>query len=165
MDEPLSDKAVRHSVQFQGRRQARIAELGRAPEGLKTKRRQTARRIAVKEFPQKERCPRPRVEREQFVDTIKLVAYRAEAALAETLRARMARRDDARALPRQIFDTEIDLVPDSQARTLTVYRHRLTQPARDAAARYLCQEPSVTETVFPGTQLRMVHKIGSHRTP
>ena len=94
-----------------------------------------------------------------------MIAYRAETALAETVREKMARRDDARALPRQIFDTGIDLVPDPEARTLTVYPHHLTQAAHDEAAGYLCQELTATETVFPGTELRMVYKIGSPRIP
>ena len=165
LEEPLSDEAVRYYEQFQGRRQARIEELKRALEQLQTKRRQTARQIAVNELPEKERFPRLRVERKQFVDTIKMIAYRAETALAETLREKMARRDDARALLRQIFDTEIDLVPDPEARTLTVYLHHLTQAAHDAAAGYLCEELTATETVFPGTELRMVYKMGSPEIP
>lgn len=165
LEEALSDQAAKHYQQWQGQRQARIEELERALEQLQTKRRQTARQIAVKELPEKDRFTRLRVERKQFVDTIKMIAYRAETALVETLREKLARRDDGRALVRQIFDSEIDLIPDPEARTLTVYLHHLTQAAHDRAADYLCQELTATETVFPGTELRMLYKIGSPGIP
>lgn len=165
LEQPLSAEAVQHYERFQGQRQSRIEELERALEELKDKRRQTDRQIAVKDLPEKDRFTRLRVERKQFVDTIKMIAYRAETALVETLREKLARRSDGRALVRQIFDTEIDLVPDVEAQTLTVYLHHLTQAAHDAAVRHLCQELTATETKFPGTQLRMVYKIGSPEIP
>jgi hypothetical protein len=52
--------------------------------------------------------------------------------MASLLREHMARGgDDARALLRQIFQTEADLTPDLAANTLTVRLHHLTQAAHD----------------------------------
>jgi hypothetical protein len=48
-----------------------------------------------------------------------------------------------------------------RAKTLTVCLHHLTQAAHDEAARYLCDELNATETIFPGTDLRLVYKLGS----
>ena len=73
----------------------------------------------------------------------------------------MTRADDARALLRQIYNTEADLIPDLEAKTLTVRLHHLTQAAQDHAVRYLCEELTATETIFPGTDLRLVYKLGS----
>jgi hypothetical protein len=67
-------------------------------------------------------------ERKHFIDTIKLIAYRAETSMALLLRDKLNREDDTRALLRQIYETEIDLVPDLQTNTLTVRLHHLTQP-------------------------------------
>jgi len=78
------------------------------------------------------------------------------------IREKLARDDDARALLRQIFHTEIDLVPDLQAMTLTVRLHHLTQNAHDIAASHLCDHLNSTETLFPGTDLRVVYKLGSN---
>jgi hypothetical protein len=33
--------------------------------------------------------------------------------------------------------------------------------AHDAAVRYLCEELTATETIFPGTDLRLAYKLGS----
>ena len=141
--------------------QESIEQIGRSLEELGKKRKQTPRHVPVKDLPEQDRFQRLRTERKQFLDTIKMIAYRAETAMAATMREKLARSDDARALLRQIYNTEADLVPDLQAGTLTVRLHHLTQAAHDAAARHLCEELTATETTFPGTELRLVYKLGS----
>jgi hypothetical protein len=69
--------------------------------------------------------------------------------------------EDARAFLRQTYDTEVDLFPGAQNKTLTARLHHLTQGAHDEAVRHLCDEPNATETLFPGTDLRLVYKVGS----
>ena len=90
-----------------------------------------------------------------------MIAYRAETSMASTIRETLKRSDDARALLRQIYHTEADLMPDLEAQTLTVRLHHLTQAAHDTAARHLCDELTATETIFPGTDLRLVYELGS----
>ena len=90
-----------------------------------------------------------------------MIAYRAETSLASLLREHLARSDDARALLRQVFNNEADLVPDLAANTLTVGLHHLTQAAHDQAIEQLCAILNATETVFPGSRLTLVFKIGS----
>lgn len=90
-----------------------------------------------------------------------MIAYRAETSLVSLLREHLARSDDARTLVRQIFDTEADLLPDLNAKTLTVRIHHLTQSAHDQALEKLCSTLNETQTVFPGTDLTLFLKIGS----
>jgi hypothetical protein len=81
--------------------------------------------------------------------------------MASVLRETLTRSDDARALLRQIYNTEADLFPDAEGKTLTVCLHHLTQAAHDKALHHLCDELNATETIFPGTDLRLIYKIGS----
>jgi len=99
--------------------------------------------------------------RKRFFDTIKMIAYRAETAMAGLLREIMARPDDTRALLREIFATEANLIPDETAGTLTVALHHLANRASDEAARFLAQQLNATETVYPGASLRLVFKLVS----
>ena len=161
LTQPLSEAVVRHYEQQQGSLQERIEQLQPALEQLKQRRKQTPRQIPVQDLPEPDRFTRLRTERKYFLDTIKMIAYRAESSMASTLREKLKRSDDARALLRQIYDTEIDLIPDPEAKTLTVRLHHLTQAAHDAAVCYLCEELTATETIFPGTDLRLVYKLGS----
>jgi septal ring factor EnvC (AmiA/AmiB activator) len=129
---------------------------------LKVIRKATAHHVEVKELPEEDRFTRLRTERKHFIDTLKMIAYRAESSMASLLSEQMARGgDDARALLRQIFQTDADLTPDLAANTLTVRLHHLTQAAHDRAIEKLLEDLNATQTAFPGTQLTMVFKLGS----
>ena len=90
-----------------------------------------------------------------------MIAYRAETSMAHILREPLARNDDVHALLRGIFNNEADLTPDLVAKTLTVKLHYLSEDLQDDAVRYLCEKLNETETTFPGTNLRMIYKLGS----
>ena len=115
----------------------------------------------MKDLPEAARFQQLRPERKQFIDTIKMISYRAETSMVGVLREKLARVDDARSLVRQIYQTEVDLQPDLQAKTLTVHLHHLAQNIHDQAVRHLCAEFTATEMVFPGTDLRVIYQLGS----
>jgi hypothetical protein len=165
LHQPLSEPAVRQYEQYQGQLQEQIEQLEARLEDLKKQRQATPRQIPVQDLPEQDRFTRLRTERKQFLDTIKMIAYRAETAMAATVREKLARFEDARALLRQIYQTEVDLIPDLHGKTLTVRLHHLTQAAHDAAVRHLCEELTATETAFPGTDLRLVYQLGSAQIP
>jgi hypothetical protein len=96
-----------------------------------------------------------------LIDTIKMIAYRAETAMVQIVRQKMTRHDDARSLMRAIYKTEVDLEPDLQAKTLTVRIHPLANASSDEALRHLCGELNATETTSPGTDLRLIYELVS----
>jgi hypothetical protein len=145
--------------------QEQIETLNRDIDQLKLQRKQTKHHIPVKDLPDAARFSRLLTERKHFIDTIKLLAYRAETSMGSVVREKLIRSDDARALLRQIYDTEVDLLPDLQAKTLTVRLHHLTQSAHDQAVRHLCDQLNVTETFFPDTDLKLVYQLGSSIIP
>jgi hypothetical protein len=98
-----------------------------------------------------------------MIDTIKMIAYRSETAMAHTLKEKMSRQDDARALLQSIYTTEVDLIPDYSAETLTVRLHKMASRVHDDAVTYLCSELNDTETVYPGTNLRVIYELVSSR--
>ena len=129
---------------------------------LKQLRKNTQHHIPVNSLPEEDRFTRLRTERKHFIDTLKMIAYRAESSMASLLREHLARGDDdARALLRQVFQTEADLTPDLAANTLTVRLHHLTQAAHDQAIENLLADLNATQTVFPGTSLTLIFKLGS----
>ena len=152
-----------------GQLQQAIEERRQQIEQLKVQRKAIAKHIEIKDLPEQDRFQRLRAEKKHFIDTIKLIAYRAETALAQLAREKINRLDDARSLIRQIFRTEIDLLPDHQNRTLTIRLHPMTTQAHDEVVRHICAELTATETVFPGTDLRLIYEISGspliHRDP
>ena len=188
------DQAVRRERALLVRQQVRFAALSLAPEAspevvaqfeqqkgklleqiqhhqsaldeLKAQRKENAKHLALKDLPEKERFNQLTPTKKQFVDTIKLIAYRAETALVQVVREKLQREDDARALVRQIFGSTVDLCPDQQQKTLTVRLHRLSTPAHDEILSHLCAELTASETTFPGTELRLVFEpIGTSQLP
>jgi hypothetical protein len=139
-----------------------IEALEKEVETLKQKRKEVPSHLTLGELPPAERFQQFSRAKKHLVDTIKMVAYRAETALAVSLRQHMARTDDARALLREIFVTAADLCPDQTAGTLTVNLHHLSNACSDQLAAKLAEELNATETIFPGTNLQLVFKLVSN---
>jgi len=131
---------------------------------LKEQRRKTDRHVAMKDLPQGQRFGQLRSDKKHLVDTLKLIAYRAETALVQIVREKLRRWDDARALVRQVFQSAVDLRPDVPNQTLTLRLHRLSTAAHDEALCHLCQELTSTETVYPGTNLKMIYEVVGAKT-
>lgn len=159
LPQELEPEQVEAYQLHKGQLQQAIEDRRQHIELLKTQRKGLPKHIQIKELPEQDRFTQLRAEKKHFLDTIKLIAYRAETALAQLARDKMQRLDDARSLIRQLFRTEVDLIPDHQNKTLTVRLHPLTAEVHDGVVRHLCEELTSTETVFPGTDLRLVYQI------
>jgi hypothetical protein len=46
-------------------------------------------------------------------------------------------------------------------KTLTIRLHPLANTSSDEALRHLCTELNATETLFPGTELRLIYELVS----
>ena len=141
--------------------QEEISFLQKETDELKARRKECPRHICFAELPEGEQFSALANDKKQIVDTIKMIAYRAETALANLIKPYMTDKREARSLLRQIFASEADLKPDEENKTLTVSLHNLTNPVSDRIVRNLCQEINATKTIFPGSNLRLVYKLVS----
>ena len=128
---------------------------------LKTKKKQTLRYITLKDLPEKLQFSLITPKKKAFVDTIKMIAYRSETAMAAILNKAMSRPDDARALLLRIYTQEADIVPDEKARTLTIRLHHLTNRMSDNSVKELAKNLNETKTIYPGTNLRLRYELVS----
>ena len=141
--------------------QETIELLEKDLDTLKQQRRGVARHLTLAELPEKERFAQLAGGRKHLLDAVKMIAYRAETALAALLRPSLSRSEDARSLLREVFTTEADLLPNEQEGTLTVSLHHLANAASDQVVQELSQHLNASETVFPGTNLRIIYKLVS----
>jgi hypothetical protein len=132
---------------------------------LKQERKGIKRHITFGELPAEARFERLIVHSKHMIDTVKMVAYRSETAMAHTLKEKMPRQDDARALLRAIYSTEADLLPNEKEGTLTVRLHNMASRTHDVAVSHLCAELNDTETTYPGTNLRLIYELVSSKNP
>ncbi len=139
-----------------------ITDFQEKVDTLKSKRKETDKHTTIAELPEEERFSKLATQTKQLIDTVKMVAYRAETAMVNILRERMKRADDARQLMVALYQSEADLLPDHQNNTLTVRLHRLANHSNDPAIENLCRELNETKTIFPGTDFEMIFEFGSN---
>ena len=122
---------------------------------MKSERKAADKHIAVKDLPEEDRFSQLRSEKKHFIDTIKLIAYRAETAWR--WRANTWWADDARSLMRRSTRPLSTSYPTrSQPRHGS---HHLTARVHDEVIAKLCEELTATETLFPGTDLRLIFQL------
>jgi hypothetical protein len=165
LDGEIEPSKVEAYAQRKSDLQEIITRLRKEVDELKSQRKAVQRHIPFKELPEDARFDRLSTQSKHLVDTIKMIAYRAETAMAQIVRQKMTRHDDARSLLRAIYSTEVDLIPDEQAKTLTIRLHPLANTSSDVAINHLCAAINATETPFPGTDLRLLYELVSAQSP
>ena len=161
LEEPIEPEHVEPFMRRKATLQEEIEALQHELDTLKAKRKATPHHITIEELPEEARFRQLSTQSKHLVDTIKMIAYRAETAMANSLREHLKRPDEARRLLCALYTTEADLLPDPAAGTLTVRLHHSANAATDQVIEKLCEELNATETVFPRTNLRLVLKLGS----
>ena len=119
------------------------------------------RKITFASLPQAEKFTNAINVRKQFMDNIKMIAYRAETAMYNMIKNQLGHPDEGRKLLQQIFTSDADITPDYSNKTLTVKLHNLNYKKDDKAAQYLCERLNETETEYPGTDLKIIYKLVS----
>jgi len=151
-DEP--DAVARHEGR-QGEQLAALERLQAEQVACKAQRKATAKHIELKDLPEDQRVAQLRSGRKQFIDTIKLISYRAESALMHIAQESLARTDDARSFVRSLLQSSVNLRPDKARGVLRSELHGQANPLHDQLAARLCAELNTTETHYPGSSLRL----------
>jgi hypothetical protein len=81
-----------------------IQQLEHELEEVKERQQKTPTHLAWGKLPEDAKFERLAPGRKRLLDTVKIIAYRAEPALVGVLREELSREDDARALVRDLFD-------------------------------------------------------------
>jgi hypothetical protein len=117
-------------------------------------------KIMLKEMPEARRFNKLKPESKLFMNVVKMICYRAETALAEMAGAFFYKeKNEKRMLIKQLFNTPADLIPSMDQKTLMIKLASLSAPRYNEAIDQLCTELNQSETIFPGTDLRMIFEI------
>jgi len=135
-----------------------IDTLAAEVASLAEQKKQIEHHITWGELDEQERFRRLPSARRRLVNTIGMICYRAETAMAGALckHERCLSLADARALLQALFMTTGDLLPDPAAKTLAVRLHGASTPAASRRLSALFAVLNETETIFPDTDLRLV---------
>ena len=145
------------------RRKAALVEqiepLEQALQEVKQQLQQTASHLNWDELPEEAKCERLAPGRKRLLDTVKMIAYRAETAMVGTLREALSRADDARVLVRDLFCQEADLLPDRGSGELRVRVHAFSNPRWNRAIGHLLEQLNAAELMYPGTTLKLTYSL------
>ena len=158
----LTPKKMEQYEQKKGELCEEIEFIEKELAWLKAERKQTTKHIPFEELDDKDRFQRIAPARKQLLDTVKMIAYRAETAMAQMVREFLGKKDDVRPLLRQVYSADVDLVPDDGNKTLTVRLHRLANRQADRAVQLLCERLNETETIYPGTKFKLNFELVSN---
>lgn len=139
-----------------------ILDFEKTITDLKIKRSAINKHIDLSEMPENIRYSGLLSEKKHIMDLIKMIAYRAETGMVSILKEVMGKPEDARSLLRAIYQTEVDLKPDEKNNILNVAVHNLNNKSTDTVVKYLCDKLNETDTIFPGTNLRLMFKLVSN---
>ena len=161
LSETIEPKPVEKYQQSKAELLEEIVVLEKIVTERKAARKATPKHVTMGELPAEERFKQLGTKGKYFIDTIKMIAYRAETAMAGIVRETMSRHNDARNLLQAIYATEADIVPDKAAGTLTVRLHQLANRSSSETIRQLCNELNATMTKFPGTNMLLIYELVS----
>ena len=119
--------------------------------------------MAWEELPEDQKFERLAPSRKRLTDTVKLVAYRAETALATIVREKISHVDEARSLVRDLLRSDADIYPDQTAGVLAVRIHTLANPRSNRAIQHLLDHLNAAELTYPGTNLRLTYSLSAPR--
>ncbi len=117
--------------------------------------------MAWDDLPESEKFERLTPSRKRLTDTVKLIAYRAETALASIVREKMSHVDEARSLIRELFRCAADILPNEASGVLEVRLHTLANPRSNRAVQHLLDHLNATEYTYPGTNLRLLYSLSA----
>ncbi len=126
---------------------------------LKADLKQTPKHITWAELEDKDRFHRLLPGRKRLMDTIRMIAYRAETAMARELRSATVDTPQARRLLQDLYVTEADILPEPEEGILRVRVHNTSRPAANRALAQLMEQLNETEFTYPGTDLRLVYEL------
>ncbi len=173
LSEPIEEEEVVKFVRQKADVQERIENMEKEIEALKEKKKSVNRHITFDELPQKDKFKTLKTRGKQFIDTLKMIAYRAETAMTNIIKQEIAdhtkpgssRRDEARAIIRQVLTTDADIKPDEKKGRLNIQLHNMTNPRNNSYIQKLCKVLNESKTQFPGTGLTLHYQLGPNQIP
>ena len=160
-DTPIEKKKIEKYLLKKEDLKTEIEQREKQIEQVKEKKKLVQRKITYSELPENEKFNSVINQRKHFLDTIKLIAYRAETAMSNMIKKHMSHEDESRLLLKQIYKTDANIKVDEKNKRLVVEIHQLAYWKDDEILEKLCQDMNEIQMVFPDTELTLFYKLVS----
>ncbi len=155
------DDKTRHDKWLQ-KKAALLEEIQHLEHQLneeKVKLKGAPKHITWAQLEEKDRFHRLIPGRKRLMDTIRMIAYRAETAMAGVLVSPTLDLASARSLLQDLFVMEADVLPDQANRLVRVLVHGTSRPVVNRALEQLFAQLNEAQTHYPGTDMRLVYEL------
>jgi hypothetical protein len=139
-----------------------IEKLEYQLNGLKVELKHTSKHIEWKELDEKDKFLRLLPGRKRLMDTIRMIAYRAETAMVGLITGPTVDSSDARCLLQDLFLTEADILPDPENEQLNIRVHSASRPVANRVLAQLFEHLNSAQVKYPGTELQMAFELGGY---
>jgi transposase len=126
---------------------------------LKMKLKETLKHITWENLEEKDKFHRLLPGRKRLMDTVRMIAYRAETTMMGLLTNQTVDSAAARQLLQDLFVTDADIIPEPEKGQLRVRVHNGSRPAVNRELALLFEILNKTEVNYPGTDLRVSYEI------
>ena len=155
----MSKKEIEKYAKKKSELQLEIEDLEKQRETIIKQKNGIDKKILFKDLDENQKFTSSINERKCFLDTIKVIAYRAETALCNIIKKQMTSPQQARSLIRKLYTSDADIEINNTNSELIVKLHRTNHWADDKILEYLCTQLNETETIFPTTNLTCLFKL------
>jgi hypothetical protein len=126
---------------------------------IKSKIKQTPKHITWDNLKDQDKFLHLLPERKRLMDTVKMIAYRAETSMAGIFKSETIDMPAARRLLQDLYLTEADILPNVNDKSLTIRVHNASRPAANKALNQLFNELNSTALCYPGTNMKMKYVL------
>jgi hypothetical protein len=126
---------------------------------LKEKLKDTSKHISWAQLDEEDKFLRLLPGRKRLMDTIRMIAYRAETAMVGLITGPTVDSPDARRLLQDLFVTE------AENEQLNIRVHSASGPAANRALAQLFEHLNNAEVKYPGTEMRLIYELGGYTSP
>lgn len=122
---------------------------------VKNKQKLADKRVFISELQKEEQFKALDNSKKNLVDAVKMIAYRAETAMGNMIAKECGSLAKARALLRDLFVSEADILPDYKNKILNVKFHNLSTRALDEKLDKLIEHLNSANIKYPGTDMSL----------
>ena len=158
-DKELSEKEMERFMKKKNDKKMEIEDLEKEKMKIIQKKKNTQKNIPFGDLDANQQFDTSVNERKFFIDTLKIIAYRAETAMCNVIKKKMSNPEQARSLMRKLYSADADIEMDDSNHVLIVKIHNTNHWADDKILQCLCDNLNETQTVFPSTNLTIQFKL------
>ena len=161
----LAEALQKHHQDTATRLEADAKALAAELDQLKQQRADSPTHVRAGDLPEQDKLDALPVGGRLFIDVVRMIAYRAETRMMVPVITTQGNKPNARRLLRALLTSDANIIPVPAKGILRIQLLGLGSDACDRMLAPLVEELNATNTIYPGTDLRLVYELAGNPPP